>query len=254
MQQPETYYYGQGRLFLAERDEFGRALAQRFIGDVSVFNVTLSTEKIEHKESYSGYKGITRRIALGNSGEIDMTWHDLSGENLALLLYGKTIETAAGSVTGEKLPANIKAGERYTLAYPSVSDVVLTASGSALVLDEDYLLDEVFGAITFTQDQTTAPEAAYKYSNNTATSLFTQKPKERFLRYEGVNLAEEDSSVILELYKVQFDPVSNLGLINNETNLAGLQTKGGLLMDTSRKADDAMGRFGKLTYVNGRSA
>lgn len=250
--QQETYYYGQGKLYIAVRNAMGRPGAQRWVGDVDSLNITLNTEKIEHKESYSGERAVVRRIPIGNSGEISAKWFDLSPENLALLLQGKVIEVESGTVTAEKLPDGIKAGERYSLAHPSVSDVVLTVAETPLVLDTDYFVDENFGAIEFLTDQVTGPEAAYKYDGSISTSLFTKQPEEVTLRYEGINLAEGGAPVIVELYKVKFDPVSGLDLINNDNNLAGLETKAGMLIDTTRRADDTLGRFGRLTYTKGR--
>lgn len=248
----ETYYYGQGKLYIAIRNAMGRPGAQRWVGDVNTLNITLNTEKIEHKESYSGERAVVRRIPIGNSGEISAKWFDLSPENLALLLQGKVVEAASGTVTGEKLPDGIKAGERYSLANPSVSEVVLTVADTPLVLDTDYFVDENFGAIEFLTDQVTGPEVAYQFDGSISTSLFTQQPEEVTLRYEGINLAENGAPVIVELYKVKFDPVSGLDLINNDNNLAGLETKAGMLIDTTRRADDKLGRFGRLTYVKGR--
>ncbi|WP_240133698.1 hypothetical protein [Providencia rettgeri] len=252
MQQPEMYYYGQGRVFIALRNEKGQALAQRWVGDVSNLSLALTTENIEHRESYSGEKAVVRRIASSKSGEISATWHDLSPLNLAMLFAGHVVDEQSGSITGEMLPAGIKAGERYSLAHPSVSDVVINAGETPLVLDTDYIVDETFGAIEFLTDQTTAPEVAYKYEGNVTATLFTEQGKEVALRYEGINLAEGGTPIIVEFYKVKFDPVSGLSLINNDNSLAGLETKAGLLMDTKRSKDDKLGRFGRLTNVKER--
>ena len=35
----DTYYYGQGRIYLATRDTSGTPGAYRFVGDVSAFSV-----------------------------------------------------------------------------------------------------------------------------------------------------------------------------------------------------------------------
>lgn len=252
MQQPEMYYYGQGKLYIALRNEKGQALAQRWVGDVSKLSLALTVETIEHKESYSGEKAPVRRINSAKSGEISATWHDISPLNLAMLFAGEVVEEESGSITAESLPAGVKAGERYSLQHPSVSNVVITSGATPLVVDTDYIVDETFGAIEFLTDQADAPEVAYKYEGNVTATLFTEQGKEVALRYEGINLAEGGAPVIVEFYKVKFDPVSGLDLINNDTNLLGLETKAGLLMDTKRSKDDKLGRFGRLTNVKER--
>src|SRR5690606_21948000 len=74
----ETYYYGQGRIFLAERDATtGVPGAYRWVGDVSAFSIKLAVEKVEHKESYSGQRALVRSFPIGKSATIDMTLHQV---------------------------------------------------------------------------------------------------------------------------------------------------------------------------------
>ena len=52
MQNPETYYYGQGRVSIALRDAITGALGKwRWIGDVSALSIKLSVDKVQHSES-----------------------------------------------------------------------------------------------------------------------------------------------------------------------------------------------------------
>ncbi|ENY6783315.1 hypothetical protein ACF1CY_000731 [Providencia rettgeri] len=248
----ETYLFGQGKVYLAGRGEDGRPLAQRWLGDVSKLSLTLNVENIEHKESYSGNRAVARRLAVSRNGELTMTWHDMSTQNLALLFQGNSIALEDGSVSGEKLPDNIKAGERYSLAHPLVDNVVLTVDDTPLVADTDYYVDDKFGAIEFLTAQPIGPEVAYQYEANDTTAFFTQRQVEVALRYEGVNLAEDGAPVLIELYKVQFDPASALDFINSDNNFAGPETKAGLLMDTARRSDDQLGMFGRLTNTRGK--
>lgn len=242
----ETYYYGQGKVYLAPRDENGKPGAWRWIGDVSALQVAMTVESFSHKESYSGQRAEVRRLITSKEASVTSTWHDHSPDNLALLLYGASATIAAGSVTGETLPANIQAGERYSLEHQNISDVVI----GALVENTDYTVDPEFGAIEFLTAQATAPSVNYKYGASTITSVFDQNPAEVAFRYEGMNLAEDERKVILELYKLKYDPTSALSLINTDTSLAGLETTAAALADTQRKEDDAVyGRYGRLIHV-----
>lgn len=77
----------------------------------------------------------------------------------------------------------------------------------------DYEVDYTYGAITFLTAQATAPSVNYGYAGSVNTTLFTQKPIDLFLRFEGINLAEGGAAKILELYKISFSPAAALALI-----------------------------------------
>ncbi|MGU9776192.1 phage tail tube protein [Salmonella enterica] len=242
----ETYYYGQGKVYLAPRGEDGKPGAWRWIGDVSALQVAMTVESFSHKESYSGQRAEVRRLITSKAASVTSTWHDHNPDNLALVLYGQSATVAAGTVTGETLPANIKAGERFSLEHQNISDVLI----GELVAEVDYAVDSEFGAVTFNTDQVAAPSVNYKYGASTVTSIFDQNPAEVAFRFEGLNLAENEQKVILELYKLKYDPTSALSLINTDTSLAGLETTAAALADTQRKESDAVyGRYGRLIHV-----
>lgn len=241
----ETYYYGQGKVFLARRLANGRPGAIRWIGDVSALSLALTVERLSHKESYSGNRGTVRSFITSQDGTLTATWHDLSPENLAIVLYGEQVVIPAGTVTGEVLPAGITVGERYVLNHQRVSDVVI----GTLVEGTDYEVDYTYGAITFLTAQATAPSVNYGYAGSVNTTLFTQKPIDLFLRFEGINLAEGGAAKILELYKISFSPAAALALIQGDTSLAGLETTATVLYDTARPDDPQIGRFGRVIDV-----
>lgn len=244
---PETYYYGQGKVYLGRRNDAGQAVTMRWIGDVDSLEVALTTESFTHKESYSGHRAPVRRISTSKDGSVTSTWYEHSPENLAVLLYGEKVVVPAGTVTGEVLPAGIVAGDRVLLAHHNVSAVIITG----LTLGEDYTVDLKFGAIEFITTPATPPSVNYSYASSINTSMFTASPVDLFLRYEGINLAENGAPVVLELYKVQFDPVSALSLINTDTSLPGLETTAAVLLDTERPEDAEFGRYGRVIHVGG---
>ncbi|ECG5643234.1 hypothetical protein E1K64_15940 [Salmonella enterica subsp. enterica serovar Poona] len=245
----ETYYYGQGKVYLAQRNASGRPGAYRWVGDVSKLELALSVENLTHKESYSGQRATTRRIVTGKDATVTGTWYEFSPENLATQLYGEHTVIAAGTVTAEALPDNIQAGDRLALAHQNVSDVVI----GTLKEGTDYTVDALYGALTFLKAQTTAQSVNYSYSGGVNTTLFTRQPEELALRYEGINLAEGGKAVVVELYKIQFDPTSALSLISADNDVAGLETKAGVLFDSGLGSDPLLGNFGRIIHVADRS-
>ncbi len=243
---PETYYYGQGKVFLGRRNAQGQAVSLRWIGDVGELQVALTTESFTHKESYSGQRAPVRRISTGKDGTVTATWYEHSPENLAILLYGEKVIIPAGTITGEALPAGLTAGDRIPLAHQNVSAVKI----GDLVEGTDYKLDARFGALEFLTTPATQPLSVnYAHAGSVNTSVFTNTPEELFLRYEGINLAENGAPVVVELYKVQYDPASALSLINTDTSLPGLETTATVLLDTERPDDAQFGRYGRVIHV-----
>lgn len=246
MARNETYSYGQGRVYLAERLPNGEPKNLRWVGDVSEANLALSTEEFTHKESYSGQRQEVRKINTGKSGEVSLKFHEFSPENLALLLLGEHTKIAAGTVTGEALPAEIKTGDRIALKHVNVSNVEI----ANMTENTDYVVHKVFGAIEFLKDKSGNTETVkYSYGESQNVAMLTSNPKDLFLRYEGVNLAEQNEWVMLELYKINFNPTDALALINNDNSLAALNAKAKVLADTSKPGDAVLGRFGRVATI-----
>jgi len=130
--------------------------------------------------------------------------------------------------------------------------VVLTDSTGTpvtLVKGTHYTVDEDFGAITFLSVATlTAPiKAAYTYGAVTDVGIFTAPLPERFLRLEGINTADSNKPVLVELYRVAFSPLKNLGLITDDLNKFELE--GSLLADSTKPYDATLGQYGRITLI-----
>lgn len=237
----EKYYYGQGKIFLANRDTKGNPINQRWVGDVGELNFELSTEELTHKESWSGQRATAKRLNIGKDGKLSMTWYNHSPENLAFLLYGEVIKQDAGKVT-ETITTSVKVGDRITLKNINISNVKI----GKLVLGTDYTTDEKYGAITFLTAQEAPISVEYDYAASKSTPMFTANPQDVFFRYEGINLAENGEPIVVEFYKTQFSPAQAINLINNDTSLNGMQTTAGVLYDSEREENKSLGRYGRI--------
>ncbi len=243
----EKYSYGQGAVYLAERLPDGSAGVYRWVGDVSELSIALSVEEFTHKESYSGQRQEVRKIITSKSGEVSAKFHEMSSENLSLLLLGEAQTVKAGAVIDEALPAEIKAGDRIALAHQNVSNVVI----GALVANTDYTVDETFGVVEFLVDKKNNKEKVnYSYGEVRNVAMLNNNPKDLYLRFEGINLAETNEWSLVELYKIQFNPTEALSLINNENSLDALTAKAKILADTSKSGDATLGRFGRVVTIN----
>jgi len=246
-----SYYASfQGRVYLAERSLLGQPVNARQVGNVSKLSLALKTEVIEHYESMSGQRSQDLRMIKQKSASVNLTLEEFTAENLALALYGSSVQSAAGSVTAEPVGgAAAVVGERYFLAHPKVSALVVTdsaATPATLTAGTHYTADTDFGALQFL-DTTglTAPfKAAYTFGAVSDVGLFTAPLPERFLRFEGVNTAFGNEKWLIELYRVAFDPLKGLDVIGDDLNKFELD--GSLLADSTKPYDATLGQFGHL--------
>jgi hypothetical protein len=100
----------------------------------------------------------------------------------------------------------------------------------------DYSTDATVGAITpkttgtFEDDRTYL--VSYTYAGYTKVDAFTSAAApERWLRFEGINTVD-NTKVIVELFKAQFDPLTGYALLNEE--LGSVTMRGSLLADATR--------------------
>ena len=250
MNEGTSYYLGQGKLYIATRDSSGNIGLMRWLGDVSSAELTLKTETVDHKESYSGQRLTAKKIVVGKEGTFDYTLMELTPENLEMCLYGKNSQVAAGTQSDfvMNLPDVVKPGHHYALPHMSVTNLVLTDSAPqpATIDSSKYTLDSPFGTIEFLDSLAglVRPiKATYSHGVMNSTAILGAAPEESFYRYQGVNLAENGSPVVLELYRAQNEPLKKLGMIG--TKLGETQISSTVLIDTTKPADGPLGQFGR---------
>lgn len=249
-----SYYASfQGRVYLGERNANGEPINVRTPGNVADLSLSLKTDVIEHYESQTGQRAVDLRLVKQKSATVALTIEEFTKENLALALYGNHETGTGGSVTDESVGgATPVVGDRYFLAHPKVSALsIVDSAGTPATLTQGthYTADVDFGAIQFL-DTTglTAPfKASYTYGAVTEIGIFTQPLPERFLRLEGVNTAASNAKVLIELYRVAFDPLKKFDIISNDLNK--FEMEGSLLADSSKPYDAVLGQFGRIVQL-----
>ena len=248
-------YYAtfQGRVYLGKRDDSGQPIDVRSPGNVADLSLALKTDVIEHYESQTGQRAVDLRLVKQKSATVALTIEEFTKENLALALYGSYVSDAGGSVTDEPVGGTTPlVGDRYFFAHPRVAALTVKDSAgtpTTLTLGTHYTADVDFGAIQFL-DTTglTAPfKASYTYGAVTEIGIFTQPLPERFLRLEGVNTAAGNAKVLIELYRVAFDPLKKFDIISNDLNK--FEMEGSLLADSTKPYDAVLGQFGRIVQL-----
>jgi hypothetical protein len=260
-----TYASFQGRVFLAKRNELGQPFDARSPGNVAELKLSLKTDVLEHYESQSGQRALDHRMIKQKSATIMLTIEEFTKENLALALYGSYQMAAGSTVTDEPIgvvsstPVLPTVGDRYFLAHPKVVRLTLKDSATPPVTLQagiDYTADTDFGAVQLLRlnDGATPPvaftapiKASYGFGEVTEIGIFTQPLPERFLRLEGLNTAQGNAKVLVELYRVAFDPLKEISFISNDYNKFELE--GSLLADDTKPVDAVLGRYGRIVQL-----
>lgn len=246
-----SYFSGQGRVYLADRDANGNPLDLRWVGNVPDLKISLKVDKKSHKESHSGQRLTDFELVTGKEGELSCTLEDFSKDNLKLVVYGAHASVTSGSVTNEAFAAGVVAGSMRLLANQFVSSVVITdSSGTPKTLDTaQYKVHASQGAVEFLDITTDGPyvqpfKAAYTKGAAVRTAMFKTAQPQLWLRFDGINTADQNKRVIVDLYKVSIDPTKDLSLIGDD--LQKFELSGMVLADTSKEPDGELGQFGRI--------
>lgn len=248
------YFSGQGRVYIGARDLNGKPQGLSYVGNVPDLKLSLSVETLEHQESISGQRLTDLQLIKAKKGEFACTLEELIPVNLGLALYGTTTDQVSGTVTAESLPNPVTPGSLYLLARQNVTDVVVRdASVTPQTLPADqYSLNAGFGSLVI-QDKTTGGpyvepfKVDYAYGAAQVTALFTQPLPERWVRFEGLNTADGNREVVIDLYRVAINPAKELSVITDA--LLKFELSGQVLADTLKPASGELGQFGRVVLL-----
>jgi hypothetical protein len=244
------YFSGQGKVFIAEVVN-GVAGPLRSVGNTPMLKFDLKVKTLEHQESTSGQRLTDFRLDQGSTASITADLEEFTPENLARVLRGAPVTIAAGSVTAEALPAGLVAGDFVALKKTNVSSVVVKDSAgtpATLVAGTDYVLNEAHGSLQILNVGTYVQPFKVDYANGPAVSspMFTAGRKTYFVRFEGLNTANDDKPVLVEFYKFQMDP-AGLELISD--NMSKFTINGTALYDDTKPKDGELGQFGRVVQI-----
>lgn len=249
----QVLFSGQGKISLHTRVG-GVAQGGLLLGNTPNFKISLATTVDEHIEAQSGNRLADGRLQKSNKVDVSFDLENWTKENLALGLYGTVNAQGTGTVTAESLAAAVTAGQLVLFAKQNVSSLVIkdsTGSPKTLPVGQytanlkagSAVLDDITTGGPYTQPF----KADYAYGDANSVSLFTQTIPERWLRFEGVNTANNNDPVVVDIYRVALDPFTDLDLIND--SFAKFPMKGGALVDSTKPAGGTLGQFGRIILM-----
>lgn len=146
----KNYTIGRGDLFFAERKADGTLGGERIIGNTPAFNLTVSSDSVQHFSSARGMKVQDRDVPVQTTYGASFETDDVNPKNLAALFLGTA---AVGAVTSASAVvesfAGIETGLFYQVgistAHPTglrkITTVIVKKGVTTAVLNTDYTLD-----------------------------------------------------------------------------------------------------------------
>jgi hypothetical protein len=245
------YYAGQGKVYVAIATA-GVPGAFKYVGNCPILNVALETDILEHKESTSGQRLTDLRIIRGKSSKFSFTLEDFNKDNLALALYGAA-STVSGSTASAETAPTLAVGEYWRLVHGDVTSLVVTDSAgtpATLTLGTHYEITsakhgtiKILSLGSFTQPF----KAAYTYAAVSSINMLTQGFADRWVKFDGLNTVNSNSPVLVDLYKVNFDPIAQMDLIGDD--IFKMELSGGALYDSTKESDTTLGQFGRVQLI-----
>lgn len=250
----DRYYRGQGKVYISSRDATtGQPTGGfRFLGNVPSLRISTSTQQVKHQESHTG-QGLTDLvIETTKEATLMLTLEDFDRDNLALLLYGTATTIAGATISSETVIGYV--GRHVPLANINLTSFTsLTNAGATTtyVNGTDYAVDLKSGMLSIPVGSAIADagslRANYVCGNHEKISTFTRTNRELWLRFDGLNTAEGDAPVVIDIYRARFMPQKELNLIGNE--LSTIEMDGDVLYDAKQPDTTTDGRFFRVRQL-----
>lgn len=235
----------QGKVYIGERSAAGKLINPAWVGNVPTCELALTTETTSKAESFSGNRLQYGLLQKAKTANLSLTFDEWLANVLALALYSEKLDVAGATVTGEALPAGVVAGDLVKLNHPFISAFTLMDSTGTPVA-VPHTIESANSGLIKVGDLTgkTAPyNASYTYAARNSFAVFGKTPTEKYVLLDGIN-TETQEPVLVHMYRVKFNPVSNFGLIHDD--YGNLPMTGALLYDPINAANSAQGGFAKI--------
>ena len=230
----------QGELFLAKMIN-GQPSALLPIGNTPELQIQITSETTDHYESKTGLRAKDAVLRKQTGVSISGTLEEVTKENLAMVLSGKTLEIPEATVPESTIGA-VKAGEMIDLGLRNLSDVAFKGPADAAIAADKYILDEVFGTVVFNEAITDVKWTG-KSGAITRTTIATNLGEEYRFFFKGVDTFQGDK-IAVTLWRVELSPDTEFDLIHEE--FASYSIEGECLADISKAHDAELSIFGHI--------
>lgn len=243
------YYMGQGRILIARRSAAGLTTGYRELGNCTALNVMLGAGAA--RAANHGGRGSSALRKAGDTPRFDITLESHTAENLAMLLSGAVTRVEMTDARGYVSPIVIsRPGSTIVLPHANIKQWYdfVSLDWNTIYPKSTYKLNGLRGSVellpSFPLNDGELMQAVYSHNPYDVIGAYTDRQQYYSLRFEGVNNADSNSQVTLDLFKIKVDPVDSLGLISD--NYSQLKMSGSLMPDYTLPETTPEGRYLRL--------
>lgn len=228
------YYFGQGKIFLSPIDPVTKLPTNEFIwvGNVPTLTLSPNVEMVEHNESYTGDRLLDLKIETTKNMTGTLIFEEWSKENLEKILYGNATTITTASVTEEEHTA--KVGYSFPLNHIGLTAFTSLTNDGAIttyVNGTDYSVNLKSGMITIPSGSSISDdsvvEANYTFGQYDDVKSYTRDNIDYWLRFDGLNSADDNRSIVVDICRIRLMPPASIDLIGEE--IAQLECEFGAL-------------------------
>lgn len=235
----QMYFTGAGKVYLSKINpstSLPDAEGFRYVGNTDSAMISQSVSNMTHMESESGLEKEDFTLAKQLKATFELKLSKFNIANLQLSLFGTKTSNAGATVTSETVVAPSDLTNSVKLANFNITTFTsLTNSGASTtyVNGTDYKWSPS-GILTFPTGTTiTASQslrANYVCGTSEAVNAFAAAQPRLWVMIEGLNLARNNSPVLIEAPLAVFDPLASWELISQgKTTVEQMDLKGKFL-------------------------
>jgi hypothetical protein len=243
-----------GNVKVADRHKTtGEPGAVTDVGEAPVFDIAVEVKFIENMNTSGAVSEKDLHVAGEQTGKVMITVKEHTKENLEMAVWGVTQTTPETDVVASPMQMGLEVGKEYFLpGRPlNVSDLSVEDSTPVnpidLVLGTHYTANLTSGLIkilAFPVGVVQPIRASFTKGEVTDVGLLAKKSKPKFIFLEGINIADDDAPIAVELFKGSFSPAKKIGLKGKEAVEYEYEVE--LLADTTKPRDAVLGRYGRI--------
>lgn len=239
-------------LALALRGDFTKVAASSVTGEaVTLYNAKVLKLANAKVSAVAVKRGATTLVLYTN----DATPHDykLNTETGSIQMNDGAVAAISALTTGGTAPTATAVGGNHSVTVANTAAVgdyvsftgfagadaalingkahkIVTASPTVITLDLNTTGKTITLGTPLSAFDGVALTADYTWAQQYRVDALTQSSQERYLRFEGLNTADGNNPVIVEIFKFLIDPAQELPLIGDE-NIAQFVLQGSVLSD-----------------------
>lgn len=250
-----SVFIGHGCIYVSDRDANGKPGPAIEIHTPKL-EVQIESEIKERVNTCDAVASVDFRVANKQTGKVMITTDEHNAKLLAIALGGEVTANTNQTFSGKAFPSVVAVGDILPVpgGFVNLSTLTLTDSAvspGSLSLGTHYSQDLNYGLVTFLNlGSFTQPFKAAGETNASGktVSIMTKNLIEKFIRFKGINIADNDAKCILDIFRASFAP-SKAALKDTGGDFMTLEFEGALLKDSNAALDTTFGKYGKYTLL-----